>query len=149
MQHQVTQSIIVNRDASDLYQLWSNFEIFPNFVENLKSVTKKGEHLSEWELAGPGGVSVTWEVETTTLDENARIAWSTKDRDGDIKTSGQVTFTALPQNQTEVTVTLKFVTQTGTLGVLLAHLFSQPEARLRDDLRNFKTYAEGILEQVS
>jgi uncharacterized membrane protein len=53
-----------------------------------------------------------------------------------------VTFTALPQNDTEITVTLQMVPPHGALGGLVARLFADPEGQLTRDLRQFKAYAE-------
>ena len=147
MTKQITKSIIVHRDASKVYALWSAFENFPHFMKHIKSVQKMGDgRHSRWVMEGPLGSTITWEVETTSLEENKRIAWNSKDKDGDIKTSGQVTFTALPQEQTEVTVTLQYVAPAGPVGEVVAGIFGSPEYKLQEDLLNFKAYAEGRFE---
>ncbi len=142
MTNQITQSILINRDVGDVYDLWANFENFPYFMENIDSITKTGERTSHWVMNGPLGVIFSWDVETTRMEENKRIAWSSKDNIGDITTSGQVTFNPLPQNQTEVTVTLQYTPPGGVIGDMAANLFSNPEERLTEDLRNFKAFAE-------
>lgn len=149
MPNKVTETMIVNRDANDVYKLWANFENFPHFMKHIRSITKTGDRISHWVMEGPLGILVAWDVETTSLEENKRIAWSSKDKTGDIKTSGQVTFNALPQNQTEVTITLQYVPPAGKAGEVASHLFSDPAGRLREDLRNFKAYAEGMVERVN
>lgn len=149
MSNQVTQSIIVNRKTPDVYRIWANFESFPQFMDHIKAVRKTGEHTSHWTMEGPLGFLVAWEVEMTAKEENKRLAWSSKDKAGDVKTSGQVTFTALPQDQTEVTVTLRYVPPKGVVGDMVADWFVSPESRLRDDLKNFKAYAEGMFERGS
>lgn len=93
-------------------------------------------------MEGPAGAPIEWEAEITRYEPNKRIGWSTKDRSGDIKTSGQVTFNGLPENETEVTVMLQYVPPAGAAGEFVARLFSNPEKRLEEDLQNFKTYIE-------
>ena len=58
-------------------------------------------------------------------------------------TSGEVIFTPLADFQTEITVTLKYDPPAGALGEAVAKIFSNPEARLEEDLKNFKNYVEG------
>lgn len=147
MSNQVTQSIIVNREASELYRLWIEIENFPYFMKHIKSIRKTGERTSHWVMEGPLGFLIAWDVEMTTQEPNKRLAWSSKDKTGDIKTSGQVTFTPLAQGQTEVTVTLRYVPPAGVVGDVTAEWFVSPASRLRDDLKNFKAYAEGMFER--
>ncbi len=142
MAHQVTKSIIVKADVHTVYSIWANFEQFPYFMHYIKTVTKTGERTSHWVMDGPLGQTVEWDADTTTLETNKRIAWNSRDG-GDIITSGQVTFTPLEHEQTEITVTLQYVPPAGKLGELAAKLFSNPEQQLDEDLRHFKGFVEG------
>ena len=91
-------------------------------------------------MDGPLHSRLEWNAETTRLDENSRIAWSSID--GDIKTSGQVTFNALTDDEVEVTVMLRYIPPAGIAGDLFATLFTDPEGKLEEDLRNFKHFIE-------
>lgn len=146
MAEQVTRTIVVKGPVEQIYQLWANFENFPHFMQHIKQVTKIGERSSRWVMEGPLGRDIAWEAETTRLDENTRIAWNSRDG-GDITTSGQVTFTQLPEEQTEVAVTLQYVPPGGALGEFVAKLFADPAGRLEEDLANFKHFAEGSRER--
>jgi len=131
-----TKNIIVKAPLNEVYQAWANFENFPNFMRHIKSVTKTGDRTSHWVMEGPLNTQIEWDAETTRQEENKRIAWNSIN--GDIKTSGQVTFNALPDNQVEVTVMLKYVPPAGLAGEIVAELFGNPEGKLLEDLRNFK-----------
>lgn len=146
MSDPISRSIIVKGNVSDVYSLWANFENFPIFMKHIKSVTKTGERESHWVMQGPLGATIEWDAETTRLDENQRIAWSSTD--GDIKTSGQVTFAELTQGETEITVTLHYVPPAGTAGELAAELFGNPEGMLIEDLRRFKEHVEGTQQRI-
>lgn len=148
MTKKVTKSIIVKGAASDLFDLWTNFENFPHFMSNVKSVKKQTDKISEWTVSGPVGASVTWTAELTRLEENKRIAWSTKDHSGAVTTSGQVTFTKLPEDETEVTVTFNYAPAGGKVGEVLAEWLANPDERLEADLRNFKQFAEGMYDRT-
>lgn len=78
----------------------------------------------------------------TRIEENKRIAWNSKDKSGLIITSGQVTFNGLPQEETEVSVTVQYVPPGGKAGEIIAEFFANPEKRLETDLRNFKNMVE-------
>ncbi len=144
MTQQIVKSINVKETAPAVYQLWANFENFPYFMKYVRNVRKTGPKTSHWEIAGPLGMTVEWNAEMTRLEEDKRIAWNSKDMDGTITTSGQVTFNNLPNNETEITVTMQYQPPGGKLGEAVAKLFSNPEERLMEDLRNFKTFVEGM-----
>lgn len=142
MTDRVTKTITVNGDLPTLYNIWANFEAFPYFMKYVNKVTKTGPRTSHWEVAGPLGVNLEWDAETTRLDPNQRIAWNTKDHDGSVTTSGDVVFAELPDNQTRITVTMNYSVPGGKVGEAVAQLFSNPDNRLDEDLRNFKAYVE-------
>lgn len=137
---QVTKSIIVKADVKDAFAAWANFENFPQFMQHIKSVHKTGDDYSHWMMEGPLGTHIEWDAKTTRFEQNKRIGWSSVR--GDIKTSGQVTFNSLPDNETEVTVTLQYVPPVGMAGEVVAELFGNPEQKLAEDLRNFKRFIE-------
>ncbi len=147
MSNKVTQSIIVKGPAAELFKMWANFENFPHFMQNIASVQKTGERTSHWAMEGPLGTKVEWDAETTLLEDGKRIAWSSKDR-SPMSTSGQVTFNALPHNETEVTVTMHYDPPAGMAGELVAKFFGHPDKRVEEDLRNFKAYAEGMHDRT-
>lgn len=148
MADQVTKSIIVQGNITNIYNLWANFENFPHFMKNIVSVTKTGPDTSHWVMKGPLGKNIEWDAKTTRMEENKRIAWNSMEREGDITTSGQVTFNALPQGQVEVMATIHYV-PSSKLAEIGAALFADPEKQLAEDLQNFKRYAEaGITVQA-
>lgn len=141
MAEQVTRTIMVKAPVANVYGIWANFENFPHFMQNMESVQKTGDGLSHWVMKGPLGSKLEWDARTTRMDENARIAWNSLDG-GDIKTSGQVTFNEMPEGVTEIAVTLQYVPPFGKLGEAVAHIFDNPEAKLEEDLANFKRFVE-------
>jgi uncharacterized membrane protein len=145
MEEQFTKTIIVKADVKDVYNAWSNFENFPHFMKNIKSVQKTGGASSHWEMQGPLGTKVEWDAQTTLVEPNKRIGWSTKDNeDGNLTTSGQVTFNPLTHNEIEVVATVHYVTRAGLTGNVVAKFWGNPEEKLEKDLRNFKEYIEDV-----
>lgn len=138
----VTKSVIVKGLPAEIYDYWTDFENFPKFMTYIKEVTPIGANTSHWVMAAPAGTTVDWKAELTRVDDNTRIAWSSKDHEGTLTTSGQATFTALPGDQTQVTVTMQYAPPGGKAGELIARLFAKPDERLETDLRNFKQMVE-------
>jgi uncharacterized membrane protein len=142
MQKQVTKSIIVKGNPSRAFEVWTNFEDFPKFMKYIKSVTRTGANTSRWVVELPGAGQLEWEAETTMLEPGTRIGWNSKDR-GDFTTSGQTTFTALPEkDQTQVTVTFQFSADIDEM--LSGETLITFEQILEEDLRNYKAYVEGM-----
>ncbi|HEX2996024.1 MAG TPA: SRPBCC family protein [Anaerolineales bacterium] len=150
MEDKITKSVIVKADIKDVYNAWSNFENFPLFMKNIKSVEKIDHKTSHWVMQGPMGVNVEWEAETTAMDEDKRVGWSTKDnQEGNLTTSGQVTFNPLPHNETEVVATVHYKVRAGVPGEVVGRMFGDPEGRLEEDLMNFKNYIEGRIDRTN
>jgi uncharacterized membrane protein len=147
MPDQFTQSIVVLANVADVYHLWSNFEFFPRFMHDIKSVTMLDARTSHWVMQGPLGADIEWDAETTRQEENQRLAWNSKDNSA-VKTSGQVTFQALGVNETEITVTLRYDPPAGAAGQAVASLFANPEKRVREDLEQFKQFVESTAERL-
>lgn len=142
-----TQSIMIKGDPQELYLLWADLENFPKFMQYIISVEKTDDNMSHWVMQGPSGHRAEWDMETTRADDSQRIAWNSR-AGGDIKTTGQITFTPLPQGVTEVTLTRTYVPQSEN-AQHMSSLFNDPAALLTDDLRNFKAYAEGRHEHLT
>lgn len=140
MPDQVTQSIIIKGKVDAIFELWSDFEKLPNFMEPVSSVEKTGKDTTHWKVDGPFGTTIEWDAKTTRLEKNKRIAWNSLD--GDIKTSGQVTFTTLPQNETQVTVTVKYVPGDSLAKPIFEQIFGNTEKLAQQSLRKFKSFAE-------
>jgi len=149
MTEQVTKTITVKRDVAGVYSAWANFETFPYFMKYVEKVEKLGPRMSHWEVKGPLGTTMDWNAETTRSEPNQRIAWNTKDHAGAITTSGEVVFTDLPDDQTQIAVTMNYTVPAGKLGEAIAQLFSDPEKRLDEDLRNFKLYIENGVQSAA
>jgi uncharacterized membrane protein len=144
---QLTESIIVKGDPSELFDLWENYEMFPTIMQDLKEVQKLDAERSRWVVKGPLGKDFEWIAQITRHEEDRRIAWKTLE--GDIKTSGQVTFNELPHNETEVTVMMQYVPPAGKVGDVVSKLTTNPREKLNDGLRDFKRYAENRPDKLN
>ena len=142
MAEQATKSIIVGAGVGEVFEAWSNFENFPSFMKNIKSVQKQPDGSTHWTMDGPLGKSVEWDADTTMFEPQKRIAWSSREG-STIKTSGQVTFAEMGTGQTQVNLTIQWVVPASKGGETLTGLLLHPEKRVEEDLYNFKTFVEG------
>jgi len=141
MAEQASKSIIVGASVKEVFEAWSNFEEFPQFMKNIRSVEKRADGSTHWTMEGPLGKSVEWDAETTMFEPGKRIAWHSREGSS-IKTSGQVTFVELGNGQAQVNLTIQGVAPASKGGEKLAGLFVDPEKRVEEDLYNFKTWVE-------
>jgi uncharacterized membrane protein len=146
MGKQITKSIIVKGEVRELYDAWLDFGNHPNFMEHITSVTAKGPDVNSWVMEGPLNTRLEWTTKTTREEENQRIAWKTIE--GDLKSSGQVTFTPLTQGRVEITVTSLMNPPDNLIEKVAIVLFEDEEAQLEKDLRSFKAMAENRVEST-
>ncbi|MBI4497087.1 MAG: SRPBCC family protein [Chloroflexi bacterium] len=147
MAEQQTKMIIVKAPIEEVYRAWADFENFPKFMKEIKSVKKTGDRTSHWVMKGPLGRDLEWDAEITRLDENRRIAWNSTR--GDLETSGQVVFTELPEGETEVTFTQHYEVPGGAVGEAVAKVIENPDEQLMSILREFKAYCEGRIRRAA
>jgi uncharacterized membrane protein len=136
----ITKSITIKGPINRVFSLWADFEDFPNFMTDVKSVRKTSENTSHWVVQGPLGKEVEWDAQMTTLETNKRIAWNTIQ--GDVKTSGEVTFNPLGEDHTQAIVKMHFVLPAGKLGDAAIRILDNPDRKLEEDLKKFKKFAE-------
>ena len=143
---QITESVIIKGSSEQVFGMWSDLEILPSIIEDIKDVKQLDELRSHWVVKGPLNKSIEWIAEITRFDEDRRIAWKTLE--GDIKTSGQVTFKDLPNNQTEMTVMIQYVPPAGKLGDVASKILVNPREKITESLRDFKAFAENMPDRM-
>lgn len=139
MPQQMTGSIIVNGEAKQVYGSCTDPNHIPRFVNPVDSVETTRDDPDTWRMVARNGGDddnlLRWSIRTTRHDAPHRFAWNTID--GDLKTSGQITCTPLPDKQTEVSVTVNVVSpeakDTGD---------GDLEGTFQTALRNLKAYLE-------
>jgi uncharacterized membrane protein len=141
----VTQSLIVDKPAPELYAYWRNFENLPRIMSHLESVQVLEDGRSRW-VARPPGVSfgrVEWDAEITDEQPNQRIAWRSLPN-SDVVHQGSVKFVPAPGDRgTVVHVVMDYLPPAGPIGQLVKKLLSKALSRdIREDLRNFKRLME-------
>lgn len=141
MAQRANESIEVHASLPEVFEYWSNFENFPNFMQNVEEVEITGEKTSHWKVKGPLGKSVEFEARITEMDPERGIGWNTVA--GEVMTSGEARFEELGTNRTRVEVTMNYANPPGgKAGEVVAGILSDPEKSTREDLENFARIIE-------
>jgi carbon monoxide dehydrogenase subunit G len=75
MSTKVEKSILVNLPVSTVYNQWTQFEDFPQFMGGVKQVTQLSDERLEW-VAEIGGIRRQWEARILEQVPDQRIAWA-------------------------------------------------------------------------
>ena len=135
------KSIEISAPIGLVFDLYSDFEKFPEWMEHIKEVRQTEPRFTKWAADAPLGINVEWEAETTELEPNRKIAWRTVR--GDVEMQGEVTFEKAGRGATLMHLSLCYAPPAGHLGTLLAKFFgNDPEKQMDEDLQRFKKLAE-------
>lgn len=141
MAQRTHDSIEVEASLQDVFQYWSNFENFPNFMQNVEEVRMTGQDTSHWRVKGPLGKSVEFDAKTTEMNPERGIGWNTTE--GEVMTSGEVRFEETTPNRTRVDVTMNYANPPGAaVGEAVASILADPEESLNQNLANFARIVE-------
>jgi uncharacterized membrane protein len=81
-------AIEVQVPASTAYNAWTQFELFPSFMEDVEEVKQKDDRHLHWR-AKVWGKTEEWDAEITEQIPDKRIAWRSE---GGATNAGVVTF---------------------------------------------------------
>jgi uncharacterized membrane protein len=119
-----------------VYEKWTEFEEFPNFMHRVLNVKAEDENKVTWDEK-IWFSSRHWEGEITERKRNKRIAWKTT---SGMAHAGVVTFHKLDDELTRVMVDMDFVPQ-GMIEKMASGLRFVKRA-VQADLARFKAYVE-------
>ena len=139
----VGRTITINRPREEVYARWRDFSTFPNFMENVRSVTPLDQTRSRWVVEGPAGSTIEFETRITEDREGEAIAWES-DENAEVRNSGRVTFRDAPGGRgTLVEAVISYEPPAGAVGRMVAKLFQrEPGIQARRELRRFKQLME-------
>ena len=129
------KSIVVDRPVTTVYNQWTQFEEFPQFMEGVEQVTQLDDKRLHW-VAEIAGARREWDAEIVDQVPDRRIAWRSLDG---TPNGGVVTFT--PEGDgTRVDLDLDVEPQgvVEKIGDKLGFVSNQAEG----DLKRFKQFIE-------
>lgn len=139
----IERSIVVNRDAPELYALWKDPRNLPQFMDWLEEVHPIDGRHARWKARGPAGTTIEWVAEVINEVPDSLIAWKSV-ANPDIKNAGSVHFRRQPDGgATEVRLVFEWVPPGGRAGMAVARLLgNDPANRIAAGLKKFKRMAE-------
>jgi uncharacterized membrane protein len=130
------QSIEVNVPVQVAYNQWTQFEDFPNFMENIKEVRQLDDSHLHWR-AEISGREKEWDTEITDQVPDQRIAWRTV---AGPDNHGMVTFEPVSNDRTRITVDVEY--QPESVMEKMGDMLGMVSSNVEDDLENFKDFIE-------
>jgi len=132
----VTESVDVEAPITQVYNQWTQFETFPEFMSGVESITQLDDRHLHWKIK-VAGVEREFDAEVTEQHPEERVAW--KSTDG-TSHAGVVTFHKLDQNHTKVTVQLDW--DPDTLLEKAGAMVNADDMQVSRDLDRFKKFIE-------
>jgi len=132
----IERSISIRAPIRAVYNQWTQFEEFPDFMEGIREVAQQSERALFWR-AEIGGKEVTWLAEIYEQIPDVRIAW--KSVTG-APQAGAVSFRSLGPEQTQIDLAIDYV----PLGAVekVGDALGLVGARVEGDLQRFKSFIE-------
>lgn len=133
-------SVGVEASVQEAWAFVSNYQNFDRFMSNVREVRKLDDNTSEWHLAGPLGIPVSWKAVTKTFEPPSTLAWESLE--GTIKTRGFIT--VRPEGTgSRVTVHVEYEPPGGAIGEAFASVFKDPQKMLEHDLEKLGALLSG------
>ncbi len=133
----IEKSLTVDMPVSAVYDQWTQFETFPNFMEGVEEVRQLDDTHLHWK-ADVMGVTREWEAEIVDQTPDERITWRATDG---TTNDGTVAFAPASSGEgTKVTMRLDFEPE----GIVekAGDMMNIVERRVSGDLERFKEFIE-------
>jgi uncharacterized membrane protein len=131
-----TKSIEVDAPLQTVYNQWTQFEAFPQFMEGVEEVRQEGDKRLFWR-ARIGGKEKSWEARITDQVPDVCIAWESI---SGARNTGVVMFEGLDADKTRVSVTIDYEPESALEKTGDALGF--PSGRVEGDLKRFREFIE-------
>ncbi|MFD1213409.1 SRPBCC family protein [Arthrobacter sp. GCM10027362] len=132
----VEETIDVEVPVSVVYNQWTQFESFPQFMSGVESVTQLTDTTNHWKTR-IGGMEREFDTEIVEQQPDQRIAWRSVDGKSH---AGVVTFAPAGANSTRVSVRFEWDPESFTEKVGAA--LNIDSAQVKSDMRKFKEFIE-------
>ena len=132
----VEKSIEIDMPVRTVYNQWTQFEEFPNFMEGVEQVQQLDDAHLHW-VAEIGGKRREWDAQIDEQRPDERVAWHAT---SGAQNAGAVTFHRLDENRTKVMLQLEFDPE-GFIENVGAGL-GAVDRRVEGDLERFRDFIQ-------
>ena len=134
--HKIERVFEVDRPVSMVYNQWTQFEQFPEFMSGVEEVRQLDDTHLHWK-AKFWGKAKEWDAEITEQEPDRRISWKSVSGPHN---AGTVRFKPLGTGRTEVTVVMAYETDGALEGIGSA--LGAVGSRVKTTVRDFKEFTE-------
>jgi uncharacterized membrane protein len=138
---QVEKTIDLKATPETVFDIWSRYESFPQFMSNVIEVRDLGDQRSHWIVKGPAGTSLEWD---SVMTENIRpsvLSWRSEPG-AVVEHEGTVRIEAR-EDGARATVRMVYRPPAGALGQGVAALLGRdPRSELEQDLMRMQQFIE-------
>jgi len=136
----LSKSLFIQAPIEHVYDTWSNYENFPQFMSNVKSVQPLGGDRSHWTVRGPAGIGLQFDS-MARMERPSEMTWESEPG-SKVSNSGRVTL--VPEGYgTRVNVQLSYRPPAGAMGQAVSSLLgANPKQQFDDDLERMRQFIE-------
>jgi len=138
----IERSIEVSVPASKAYDVWTQFELFPKFMEDVEEVRQYDDEHLFWR-ASFWGQTEEWDAEITEQIPDKRIAWRSQ---MGARHAGVVTFHRTSDDSCRVMLQVDF--EPTKLTEKVGDAVGLTAKRVERDLEGFKRFVESAPESI-
>jgi uncharacterized membrane protein len=132
----ITKSIEVGCDLQTTYNQWTQFEDFPEFMNNVEKVEQIDDVTLRWK-GDIAGAEREWTAKIVDQTPDEKVAWRAE---GEITQAGTITFDEVGADRTRVNLELEFEPEDWKEKA--ADALNMTERRVEGDLERFKEFIE-------
>lgn len=132
----LTESVDVNSDIHTVYNQWTQFETFKEFIKGIDKISQLDDIHTHW-VVTVAGAQREFDTEITEQHPDERVAWKST---GGTVHAGVVTFHRLDDDQTRLTAQIDWDPD----GVVekAGAMLNVDNAQVKSALRQFKSFVE-------
>ncbi|HEX4721870.1 MAG TPA: SRPBCC family protein [Pseudonocardiaceae bacterium] len=132
----VIETIDVDAPLSAVYDQWTQFSTFPEFMDGVEQITQLDDTHTHW-VTQVGGARREFDATVTEQHPDERVAWRSTDGTSH---AGVVTFHRLDERTTRVTAQIEWETQ--GIAEKVGAVVGADDRQVRSDLHRFKEFIE-------
>ena len=136
----LNKSLFIEAPIEHVFDTWSNYENFPQFMSSVKSVQALGGDRSHWTVRGPAGIGLEFDS-MARMERPSELSWETEPG-SKVHNSGRVTL--VPEGYgTRANVQLSYRPPAGAVGQAVSSLLgADPKQQFDDDLERMRRFIE-------
>lgn len=135
------ESIDIQAPVELCYQVWRDFEAYPEFIHNVKSVMELDSSTWQYEFIGPEGDVSTWTLQLIEDKPNQLISWRTLEGP-ELQLWIDSSFIRLSETLTHATITVALGAEPVPVSNIIKNLFGVTQQTIQRNISELKNRSE-------